>query len=161
MALEEHLKFAETNGVDTGMKFSDRLIDLIASRPFVLADAINTFSDLRSLVVRVVHAEFAHYSNVDESSGDMESAKMVRLTPRQNQRLRKNSVVMPLTLLLSVTVLLSIWNAAEGNPAIEELVDELLQNDVEDDCGDQGLASAVTVVGEQAAVTVESVRDFR
>ena len=167
MALEQHVSFAGTKGVDTNVHFPDLLIELVSTRPGVFAEAIETYSDLRSLIIRVVHEEFCRRASLQSSEKYTSGEKAVELKLRQCSSSAANQVNLPRTLLQSISVLLSIWNEKkhskgphfEAKTAINDFVDSLLRSDVKEDGvrEEVGLASARLADSGIVAVPVEMV----
>lgn len=137
------------------VSFPDLLISLISNRPGVLAETMSSFSELRSIVLRVVRAEFGMIG--EPSNGESSTSNTVRLKLRKASSFNYDVVRVPLALLLSTCVLLSIWEDAERRLSIDELVDALLRSKVDEE-EDIGLASATIADSSLPALTVESVR---
>lgn len=164
------------------------LIDLLSSRPTVFAEAMDAFPDLRSRAIRVVRTEFDSYLSKASNRDAMEldSAVIIAVCQSHMAPEAADKVVeakLPLALLQSACVLLSIWrdeNAAkeienvaelmqkdkndDAALAVEELVRMLLRDDKienvdEDEDADLvlGLASAKIAGSGKSAVPVESV----
>jgi hypothetical protein len=170
MALEKHIGFAETHNIEVEWDFSTLLVRLISSRPGVYAEAMDTFSDLRSLAIRVAHDEFSRCAK-QEARGDEggpDGVVIVKLFP--TSFLKTEEVKLPLSLLKSISVLLSIWKDhndqgekdTTGAGAVNELVGSLMRSSTEEgsevlESNSVGLASAVMADSSLKAVSVESV----
>jgi len=163
MALEEHIAFAESKSIDTGLKFPDVVVELVSSRPSVFAEAMDSFPPLRSLVIRVVHSLFFRCAQSEAKEGHVDLEGAVVLNPRGRTAEQSSEIRVPLPVILSISVVLSIWKdtAAEDEsaPAISSLVDALMRVDVKDNESDSdvGLASAAMADSGLVAVSVESV----
>jgi hypothetical protein len=155
MALEAYLLHAVSKGMDCDVNFPDLLIGLVSNRPGVLAETMGSFSELRSIVARVVRAEFEMVG--EHFNGEPPLSSSVRLRLRKIPSFKYDVVRVPLALLLSTCVLLSIWEDAEQSLSIDELVDALLRSKV-DEPEDIGLASATIADSSLPALAVESVR---
>lgn len=155
LALEAYLLHAGSKGMECEVNFPDLLIGLVSNRPGVLAETMSCFSELRSLVVRVVRAEYGMTG--EPSNGENSASDTVRLRLRKVLSSEHDVVHIRLALLLSTCVLLSIWEDAEQSLSIDELVDALLRSKVDED-EDIGLANATIVDSCLPALTVESVR---
>jgi len=164
MALEEHLEFAVSKSIETGLKFPVMIVELVSSRPTVFADAMESFPDLRSLVIHAVHSEFVRHAKAGAKDKEAKVKDAVILKPRNTISGEKSAIHLPLSVLLSISVVLSTWRDSmddrESAIAVDSLVDALMRNDTkdnEDDCGDAGLASAVIADSNLVAVSLESV----
>jgi integrator complex subunit 1 len=155
LALEAYLLQAGAKGMECEVNFPDLLIGLVSNRPGVLAETMSSFSELRSLVVRVVRAEYGMIG--EPPNGGSSASDTVRLTLRKVPSFEHDVVHIRLALLQSTCVLLSIWEDAEQSLSVDELVDALLRIKV-DENEDIGLASATIVDSNLPALTVESVR---
>lgn len=169
LALEQHVAFAKSHGVDSELQFPELLVELISKRPSVFAEAIDSFADLRSVVIRIIHGAFStHRLNGEEPTST--NGDVVRLTLEREPSSSNNTdtvvIGLPHTLLQATSVLLSIWKDTanevvpdETASAVKDLVDALLRNDVPDvnSKGDVGLASAIHCGSGAAAVSVELV----
>jgi len=92
IALEQFISFAEEKNIKIAWQFPALIVDLISRRPSVYAEAIDAFTDLRSLAISIIHDEFALYTQYSAEAGhtDMDDT-------------------FPLALIRSTSVLLSIW----------------------------------------------------
>lgn len=175
MALEEHLAFAESKSIETGLKFPDVVVELVSSRPSVFAEAMDAFPELRSLVIRIVHTEFFRYSKTDTKEENLVEVKeAVIIKPRKSACIQSSECRLPLSVILSISVVFGTWRdslasataatgeGGESAAAVCSLVDALMCDDAKekesDAADDGGLASAV-MAGDPAlaAVSVESV----
>jgi hypothetical protein len=183
------MDLAREKGIVGSWNFPSMLIDLLSSRPTVFAEAMDAFPDLRSLAIRVVRTEFDSFLSKASNRVAMEldsPAVIIVICQSQMAPEAADKVVeakLPLALLQSACVLLSIWrdenaakqieNVAELMPkaknddaalAVEELVQMLLRDDklenideAEDADMVLGLASAKIAGSGKSAVPVESV----
>jgi len=164
VALEKHIAFSEQNGVPVERTFSDLLIQLISNRPSVFAAALDSYSIMRSLSVRVLHSNFTESlkrTGENEASG-------VTIKLFKTQQHEGGTVHLPLALLQSICVVLSIWkdenaqdNDEEETTAVNNFVGALLRPAEDHSDEDSGLASAkIRDDGPVETVHVESVRVF-
>jgi len=169
MALKEHLAFAESKSIDTGLKFPELVVELVSTRPSVFAEAIDSFPELRSLIVQTVHSEFFRHTSESLKECNNNKQNMVILKPRETVSVPSSELCLPLPVILSISVVLSTWVElpASGidektNSEINALIDALMRIDVKEDESDNdvGLASAVLVDSGAPAISVESVRLF-
>lgn len=172
LALERLAKYAEKQGISTGFSFPSLLIDLISSRPTVFAATMGSFHDLRSLAIAVVHGEFQKYSTPPEVENLNDSQRLCEVVLScQPPGFEDNSplkVTLPLSLLESSCVLLSIWHEsskdASGNNAVAGLVRMLMRSTATGSNSSEeslGLASAKLTASTRAAIPVESVSTMR
>lgn len=169
VALEYHHKFAESKSIETERKFPDLVIELISRRPYVFAEAMDSFSELRSLVIRVVREEFCKQIDGSVVDPGQHRNDMVSLRIRAKVGADFKDTKLQFQLLKSIAVLLSTWKD-EGNDcdvsasSIHELVDALLRAE-DDDTTDQaqgfGLAGAVMAGTSVAAASAEMVGCLR
>jgi integrator complex subunit 1 len=174
LALNKITHFALDNDIDGDWRFAPMLVDLISRRPAVFAAALTSFSDLRFLAVHVVLDEFSSYveKTRDDESSEMRLLVEISLCGGQYDKFGTNEftkVILPLGLLQSACVLLSIWfGDSENTAAISKIKDilEILMKSHESDGGDDGeqeeadkvhgLASARFVESQKSAISVES-----
>ena len=168
MALHRLIDFAEKSQIVVASSFSDLLIGLISSRPSIFAEAMDTFTDFRSLAIRVLHREFFRCAEEgrDVSVLDQSIAVCIKVLWPSTE---ETEVTLPISLLKSLCVLLSIWrdpngkdNFADVGSAVESLADALLRASgvVGNDCHEEaeiGLAGAKMLGSGSDAVSVESV----
>jgi hypothetical protein len=175
------MTFAKNKDIAGTWDFPSMLIDLISRRPSVCAPALSAFPDLRSLAIRVVHDEFDVYAQKSSKDGGMEVGPSVVITlchsPAAETKDKAVEVTLPLALLQSASVLLSIWkeedddaesttmdNNNEAAQAVNDIVRMLMhpqEGEISDEpekanCTD-GLASARIAGSGKNAVPVESV----
>jgi hypothetical protein len=188
LALERHMTFAREEKIPGTWDFPSMLIGLISTRPTVFAAAMGTFPDLRSRAIRVVHDEFDMYiqNSLKKTAVDVVAAIAITLrhSPSPDSESTLVEVTVPLALLQSASVLLSIWlgddevvyaevvdavsksktNGKADGAAVADLVRMLMrpqefENDVESEKAEllDGLASARIAGSGKNAVPVESV----
>ena len=180
LSLEGHMAFAKEKGIPGTYDFPSMFIGLLSSRPAVFAETMGAFPDLRYLAIRVVRNEFDLYVNMstDRDLMDIDSAVVISLGQHEKSESddRAMDVKLPLSLLQSACVLLSIWreeeeseqdttqlckrHSEEAANAVDDLVSMLLR-DGGDDNGEeptagQGLSSAHIADSGNIAVQVES-----
>lgn len=162
MALEQHISFAKEHEIRVEQSFSELLIQLVSARPSVCAEAMDAYSNLRSLSLRVLHADFVRHARVEDGPRDKRGSPIVYMRVYESS-LHKGEVFLPLSLLQSLSVVLSIWKDehAEGSHEtallVQELADALLSPDNNDQSADdRGLASA-KLLEDGTAFSVESV----
>lgn len=175
IALDKLTKHASEELLD-GFHFPSVLIDLISNRPSVFASTMGSFPDLRSLAISVVHDEFVNYTDSHSEGGsngrsvNIKNACDIVLSDRAsiNKTERPKKVVLPLALLESSCVILSIWlentNSVQDGEAVENLVKLLMKTGETEGSSNisseeiaSGLASATLSVSGKSAIPVESV----
>jgi integrator complex subunit 1 len=173
LSLDKLTNFAKNKEIPGEWNFASMLIGLISSRPTVFAATMGSFPDLRSLAIRVVHDEFNKYTDIpsdDNAKADVEYACEITLCckPSSDSNGETVTAFLPLYLLQSSCVLLSIWldgdNYDEDSRAVDSLVKMLMRPQEVDD-GDEseenekidGLASARLAETGKSAIPVESV----
>ena len=152
--------------------FPSLLIGLVSDRPTVLASAMSTYPDLRSLAVRIVYDLLLSHTTKTGENHDMDADPnqevAIKLVLRDSStELSTKDFQLPLSLLQSISVLLSIWtedpwtitehDAEESNKKIHEIVDILLSQSREGGESPIGLASAKFSSTGTNALPVESV----
>ena len=162
LALEQHSIFAEKHQIPVQCRFPDLLIQLFSNRPSVCAEALDLFSNFRELSIRVLHEEFANYYMGNPIVGQYIDGPLVNLHVLPSPTY-KGEFQLPLYLLQSICVVLSIWKEGDYSETsvpsvvISELTDALLKNKKCEENDSGGLASATLVEGGMA-MSVESVR---
>lgn len=175
LALDKLTAYAEAKELMKGFHFPSVMVSLISRRPTVFASTMASFSDLRSLAIRVVSDEFNKYTNAKmiEGTHDDESLKdacdiMLCCIPNGKEGKDATKVTLPLSLLESSCVLLSIWldesTEGEDSRAVQSLVTMLMRTGGSDEgtarCEEEGLsglASAKFCSTGKSAIPVESV----
>ena len=168
VALQAQISFAEANGIPIEQKFPLLLSLLVSQRPNVYAEAINAFSDFRTLIIKVIYDEFHGKSN-GPTICDPEQNSSVSLTLRKAGGIVEEKLV-PASLLQTTCILLSVWSDEkekdkENMKYIESLVDalmlpaEAMKGDLQSR-NNAGLASAINVETKELAMTVDSVSMF-
>jgi hypothetical protein len=160
--LERHISFAEQQCVPMEQNFPELLTHLVSTRPSACAEAMDAYSNLRSLALRVLHADFSWHAKVKIANDKRSSAAVVMRVYKST--LHYGELELPLSLLQSVLVVLSIWKDqhAEGSHEtailVQELADAVLHPENDDKYVDGGgLASAELLECGTAAVFVEYV----
>lgn len=167
LGLERLNAFAQKNDIPGNCNFPSMFIELISKRPTVFAASMGSFPDLRSLAIRIVHNEFSSYMKQSSSrEGEMDEQSAVEISlfcgTLSNSDRETMKVTLPLSLLQSACVLLSIWlEADKGAPedvAVKDLV-KMLMRPHETDGVDtvDGLASARIAGSGESVVPVELV----
>jgi hypothetical protein len=134
LALQKLTIFAKNKGITGSGEFAGLLIHLISRRPNVFASALSSYTNLCSLAVTTV---FEEYKIIIEDRGrrnDAEDSVMVEVllcyNPCDGSGNAPIKISLPLSLLKSSCVLLSIWCSDDKNEkeaaAIEGLVNMLL-----------------------------------
>jgi len=165
MALEEHLNFAKLKVIETGPKFADAVVDLVSSRPSVFAEAIDSFADLRSLVIRITRSQFVDCLEAGSESNRAGAVNAVIVKPRKVSPLSCSEMRLSLSVIRSISVVLSTWvdsfDDDESKTSIELLSEALLrsgfQESQEAEGDSAGLTGAVMEESKLAAVTVDWV----
>ncbi len=124
------MEYSEKNGVDVSFQFADLVVDLISKRPSVLAEAIDSYTDLRSIIIKVIFEEF---------STRVQTSDEFKITHSFDQSIVAADHLqgIPLSLVQSISVFLSLWKdeyrTAEGDSSkyIEYLADALLHQHAE------------------------------
>jgi integrator complex subunit 1 len=178
LALEQLTEFAKEKGIPGNWDFPSMLINLISKRPTILAETMSSFPDLRSTAIRIVHDEFSAYVAKSPRNGELKEEAMVEINlycgavMPDDSNCRAVEATLPLSLLESSCVLLSIWldDDKEGsekgseNQKARDLVRMLMRphetgaseaSVVDDSVG--GLASTRIAGSGKSAVPVESV----
>jgi integrator complex subunit 1 len=172
LALNKLTKLAKENSMSGDWDFASLLIELVSIRPTVFAAALSSFPDLCSLAIHIVIEEFKVYfegESVKIKSGDIMVCISLCSSPFENGGRVPTKVEMPITLLQSSCVLLSIWFDDDKNEmdsaAIDGLV-KMLMKSRESEQGDNsepkgiddvdGLAGAKLVSTQKSAIPVES-----
>jgi hypothetical protein len=150
------------------------LINLISKRPTILAETMSSFPDLRSTAIRIVHDEFSAYVANSPRNGELKEEATVEINlycgaaMPDDSNCRAVEATLPLSLLESSCVLLSIWldDDKEGseNQKARDLVRMLMrphetgasEASAVDDSVD-GLASTRIAGSGKSVVPVESV----
>lgn len=177
LALDILTKYAESQQLMAGFRFPSVLVGLISSRPTVFASTMASFSDLRSLAIKVVNEEFRQYTAAPPvlgMDGEMtqtakDACEIILCSNESSDEVQASTkVTLPLSLLESSCVLLSIWledsTDTEDSRAVASLVKMLMRttesNVITDKCGEEflsGLASAKLCANGKSAIPVESV----
>jgi hypothetical protein len=172
LALERLTEFAKERDTAGQWDFPSMLVLLISSRPTVFAATMGSFPDLRSSAIRVVHDEFSACigKSSDEHKVDSELAVEITLCcePSSDSNGKTVKAILPISLLQSSCVLLSIWLETDdddgGGKAVEDLVRMLMrpqgvygEDEAVQDIKVDGLASAKMSSSGKNAIPVESV----
>ena len=164
LALEQSILFADERKIEVGQSFTSLLVDLVSRRPNVFAEALDTFGDLRSLTVQVVYGEFARLAKACTNGVDAERAVDIRLYQSSKSISDATTAKIPLPLVRSVSVLLSMWkdeyrtHELESSVAVDSLVSSLMCADPAEKDGKEEIHVSPKKLSEQSkAVPVESV----
>lgn len=172
LALHKIKKFTVANNILEDWNFASLLIELVSRRPTVFAAALSSYVNLRSLAIRVVVEEFRIYVEKKSPATASENT-MVNISLCDSSHDGRDGapteVQMPLALLQSSCVLLSIWSEDEKNDkdsaCIEGLVAMLMKSRDSEESnnsetngmgGVEGLASAKLLKTQKSAIPVES-----
>lgn len=164
LSLDEYIKCAREKEIKGDWNFSASLCDLVSTRYIACAEAMSRFPDLRQLAITVVHEEFVNHLADGAAATDGPAVELVPCRSYKDGKL--GSARLPLSLLQSACVLLSIWKESdEGDDASKDLVNELANilmhpHDSPDSLlleadGVEGVASATMVGSDQPAVSVD------
>jgi len=174
LALHKFTKFAKEKEVIGCWNFTSLFIGLVSRRPTVFANALISYPDLRSLAIQVVVEEFRVCVEEKTPTASINENTMVQISLCCSGKVESTKVVMPLALLQSSCVLLSIWSEDEKNrvdsstdsAAIESLVTMLMTSrESDEESGNKemkelesvdGLASATLLSTKKSAIPVES-----
>jgi integrator complex subunit 1 len=174
LALHKINTFALDNALAGDWNFASMVVALISRRPTVFAAALSSFSDLCSLAIHAVLDEFKFYIEKSRDDEISQTRFMVQISlfriPFEVKGVegRHTKTVLPLALLQSSCVLLSIWSGDSQNATDITLIEGLLKmlmeargsssidddEEVVDEIG--GLASAIFVDSQKSAISVES-----
>jgi integrator complex subunit 1 len=168
LSLKKYIDVASTKGIRGEWNFSSSLCDLISSRQSICSDAFSRFRDLFELAIKVVYDDVKRH--LESEVVDLEAVEHgthVQFTPcRSSGSGYLRHVRLPLSLLQSACVLLSIWkDAGDTNDESKVLVNELanilmFQFDSPESLlleadGVEGVASATMVESGDRAVSVD------
>jgi hypothetical protein len=163
MALEKNIVFAQERKIEIGRSFASLVVELISRRPNVFADALDSFSELRSLAVRFVHDEFVRCATADV--GEDDGVVTVEITLYHGTVANWKTVVLPLAIVRSTSVLLSIWkdeyrnHEPDATNAVDSLVSSIMRTDRGENGTVAGLADSNAVSEQSDAVSVELVSE--
>ncbi|KAL3924917.1 MAG: hypothetical protein SGILL_000752 [Bacillariaceae sp.] len=172
LALRKLTTFAKRNELRGDWDFTSLLVGLISRRPNVFASAMSSFGDLCSLAIETIFQEFRFYINGD-LTGKKSFAGVVdveiELCCNPFSAGAGNGIMtkMPLSLLQSSCVVLSIWSERDNSKidgvSIEGLANMLMRSQVLEKEGrpycsteSKGLAGAKISQTDHRAVSVES-----
>jgi hypothetical protein len=157
LALEKHVQFVEKNESDSTDTYASLLSSLMSSRPDVLSEALIGFPLLRSRAIIVLHKQFMRFGNAGTAKNAHEVAMEINCSSKSRD------VNIPVQLLKSLSMLLSIWcekddplDSAIGN-VMNEIASALLVDHITL-IDSSGLASATLVKTGELVVSIESVR---
>lgn len=123
MSLQKHIDFAETNKIEIQYQFPVLLTHLICTRPLVCMEAMSANVEFLELTIMALHAEYSNHVTVTLLSVDSAVSPI------------KGGTKVPIQLLQSLCVVLSIWNdqivTDECKTAVRSITDVLLQDDNE------------------------------
>jgi integrator complex subunit 1 len=172
LALHKIKKFTVANNVLKDWNFASLLIELVSRRPTVFAAALSSYVNLRSLAIRVVVEEFRIYVEKKRPTTASENSMVdisLCYSSHDGRDGEPTEVQMPLALLQSSCVLLSIWSEDEKNDKDSACIDGLVamlmkSRDSEESnnsetngvSGVEGLASAKLLKTQKSAIPVES-----
>ena len=170
LALNTFISYAKDNEIKGDWNFASVFIGLMSSRPSVCAEALDRFTDVRTLGIRTVYEEFQK----KHEHPSMEQAVSITLCRANGD----DDVILSLPLLQAASVLLSIWREENGanstlengtgivsdsssaDACVESLAHMLLHpidKKESDGAPHSGLATAKIFGSEKSAVSVESV----
>ncbi|GAX12642.1 hypothetical protein FisN_13Lh110 [Fistulifera solaris] len=132
VSLQQIIEYSEKNVIDVSFRFADLVVDLISKRPSVLAEAIDSYTDLRSIIIKVIFEEFSTRVQTSDES---------KITQDFDQSMVDRDYIqgISLSLVQSISVFLSLWKdefrTAEGDSSkyIDYLADALLHQHSEGD----------------------------
>ena len=139
VSLQQIIEYSGENAIDVSCRFADLVVELISRRPSVLAEAIDSYTDLRSITIRVVFDEF---STCFRATGDSQNAEILYQSTiessLQKRRMHEGSHErIPLPLMRSISVFLSLWKdefriiEGESSKYVDSLADALLRQNLE------------------------------
>jgi len=174
LALDKLTEVATEKKLMGDFRFSSTLMRLVSSRPAIFASTMASFPDLRALAMRLVISEFRWHigdrngtvADIDRTAEEKNEHCYIALccSPDGDRTSGPTTATLPVALLESSCVLLSIWGEEDDAQAIERLVAMLMPTAEEFTDGEivleeteTGLASATLSPSGQPAMPVESV----
>lgn len=168
LSLKKYIDVASQKGIRGEWNFTSSLCDLISNRQSICSDAFSRFRDLRELAIKVVYDEFKRHLESEVTGLEaVEPGTDVQFTPcRSSGNGDLGHVRLPLSLLQSGCVLLSIWkDSGDANDESKALVNELAnilmfpfdspESLLVEADGVEGVASATMVESGDRAVSVD------
>ena len=132
LSLDRYIRFAAEHDVKGSWDFPSILCSLVSRRHAVFSGAMERFTDVKTMSIKVIHSEFKSYLATNRENEIPDGDLAVGFSPcsldvdlageESNKR-----VIIPLSLLESTCVLLSTWKAV-GTAAEEDsnrLINEL------------------------------------
>ena len=174
LALHKLTTFAKENRLPGEWHFASILIELVSRRPTIFVTTLSSFRDLCSLAIHVVFEEFKLYcERPGENRRIGEDFVDISLccSPFSNKQKVATRVEMPLSLLQSSCVILSVWAEYDKNEIDKTSIDGLTQmlikpreselgnnggHMVVDSGNGNGLAGAKLLHTQKNAIPVES-----
>jgi hypothetical protein len=174
-ALDKFILFANQRGLGSTVSFGTVLCNLLSSRSSACAEAIDLRPDFLSRAVQIVHTRFVErLSRLEANGSESESSdtgEETLLTPfavPPASATSTSKLAMPLPLLHSICVLLSVWNYNEDDndvapvvrASMEEMEGALLSPSVpsatDPEKETKGFAGALITSSGKRALTIEN-----
>lgn len=166
VSLQRIIEYSGTNGIDVSCRYADLVVDLISRRPSVLAEAIDSYADLRSITIKVVFEEFSmcYHETDDFENAATLGQSMTGSDLRRNKMTGDRVERIPLSLMQSISVFLSLWKddfrtiECASSKYVDALADALLLQNPEEENeegADSGLVSTKASSKQNIAVPVE------
>lgn len=159
MSLQKHIDYAALNKIDVRSEFPVILTHLLCTRPLVCVEAMDSNVQFFELAINSLYSEFSKYTDAISSSLDVNSSEspISYMTPSVKGEFKK----VPLLLLQSICVILSIWNdqiiSDESKNALQNMGDSLLYRDDNDAADIRTLASVDLLAEGRSVISLENV----
>lgn len=158
MSLQQHMRFADSHKIDMRYQFPVILTRLICTRPLICMEAMDSNVEFLDLATNSLHAELSNYVKTNHSTADGDSI----VTPHPyKSTIVYGEMKVPLRLLQSLCVVLSIWNyqnvCDESKNAIGSIADALLHRDENETDGNKGFTCVTLVSGGRSLISLENV----
>jgi hypothetical protein len=157
MSLHKHIEFAESHKIDIQHQFPVILTRLICTRSLICMEAMDSNVEFFDLAAKALHAELSNYAMTNPSmAGDS-----IVTPPSYKSSIINGEMKLPLRLLQSLCVVLSIWNnqnvSYESKNAIRNIADAMLHREENAIDDSKGLAGVILVGGGRSLISLENV----
>jgi hypothetical protein len=161
MSLQKHIDFAVFNKIDVRFEFPVILTHLICARPLVCVEAMDSNDLFFELAINSLHSEVSKYTDAISSSLDGNSTDSPILYSNMTSSVNGEFREIPLLLLQSICVILSIWNdqiiSDESKNALQNMGDLLLYRDDNDAAEIRTPASVDQLAKGRSSISLENV----
>lgn len=158
MSLQKHIHFANSRKLDMRYQFPEILTRLICTRPLICMEAMDSNGEFFDLAANALHAELSNHVKTNHS---MAVGNAIVKPHSCKTTIVYGEMKVPLRLLQSLCVVLSIWNhqnvSDESKIAIGNIADALLHRYENETDSNNGLASVILVDGERSLISLENV----